>query len=537
MVSKPKVKWADDSVVQADTDLDTFIPPHQGWNYVTIENYLDWGDSYESGKWLLFVPDKQFVDAFRHLARLAGELKLGHSFKAMGRTEKDHPFCLYCPSYRDVPFIRKVAECLLKEGFIDSFGYLDRDGIRNIYFKPDEATSYKSRGVGESLTIFRFNNRNELYIKQFDEDFKPSWKFVDSKLGDDAFSSYEIYLDLKKDSGGDIKKYLASEMEEKPIETTNPVSKSIVPNEKIAENTFDRLLTDVAFASRFVYAGYEDLESIARARRLELMVAGNISETEAEDLIMGAQKKLGWGFPDLSTKYAVIRRITTGSSKLDEMLGGGIETQSITEFHGKKDTGKTQLAFQISVNTLLPEGKGGLNSQVIFIDADGTFNIQRISRLAKEQGLEPNEALEKIHVIRATNFNELTDSFGKAKKLLETDKIRLIVMDSFIPPFEATYPGTSQLAIRYSQIFRFLNELQKIADTKNIAVVITNQETPKGPKGGKLLGNQSVFRIRLTKKRGKNPTNIANLVDSPNLPNGKEEFIISDNGIVDVGMK
>jgi meiotic recombination protein DMC1 len=38
-----------------------------------------------------------------------------------------------------------------------------------------------------------------------------------------------------------------------------------------------------------------------------------------------------------------IIRLTTGSEKLNELLGGGIESQSITEVFGEFRTGKTQL--------------------------------------------------------------------------------------------------------------------------------------------------------------------------------------------------
>ena len=38
-------------------------------------------------------------------------------------------------------------------------------------------------------------------------------------------------------------------------------------------------------------------------------------------------------------------KITTGSKNLDAILGGGIETGSITEFYGEFRTGKTQLMY------------------------------------------------------------------------------------------------------------------------------------------------------------------------------------------------
>ena len=64
--------------------------------------------------------------------------------------------------------------------------------------------------------------------------------------------------------------------------------------------------------------------------------------------------------------------MTTGSSELDALIGGGIETMSITEIFGEFRTGKTQLAHTLCVTAQLPldmhgaNGKGGCcNAELI----------------------------------------------------------------------------------------------------------------------------------------------------------------------------
>ena len=47
----------------------------------------------------------------------------------------------------------------------------------------------------------------------------------------------------------------------------------------------------------------------------------------------------------------MVTKITTGSNALDEILGGGVETSSITELFGEFRTGKTQLAHTICVTS------------------------------------------------------------------------------------------------------------------------------------------------------------------------------------------
>lgn len=76
---------------------------------------------------------------------------------------------------------------------------------------------------------------------------------------------------------------------------------------------------------------------------------------------------------EIAQKRKNVIKITTGSSILDELLGGGIETMAITEAFGEFRTGKTQLAHTLCVTTQLPRDKKGGNGKVIYIDTEGTF--------------------------------------------------------------------------------------------------------------------------------------------------------------------
>lgn len=53
-------------------------------------------------------------------------------------------------------------------------------------------------------------------------------------------------------------------------------------------------------------------------------------------------------------------RCSTGSEKLDELLGEGTETQAITELIGEYGGGKTQICLKLSVMTQLPKDHEGL---------------------------------------------------------------------------------------------------------------------------------------------------------------------------------
>lgn len=58
------------------------------------------------------------------------------------------------------------------------------------------------------------------------------------------------------------------------------------------------------------------------------------------------------GFQSAASYYLVrqnIVHLTTGSSELDKLLGGGLETNSITEIFGEFRTGKTQICHTLCV--------------------------------------------------------------------------------------------------------------------------------------------------------------------------------------------
>lgn len=64
--------------------------------------------------------------------------------------------------------------------------------------------------------------------------------------------------------------------------------------------------------------------------------------------------------------YALVchRQVHTGSKQLDAILGGGVETGSITEFFGEFRSGKTQLMHTLCVTSQLSRESGGAEGRV-----------------------------------------------------------------------------------------------------------------------------------------------------------------------------
>ena len=289
--------------------------------------------------------------------------------------------------------------------------------------------------------------------------------------------------------------------------------------------------------------GFLTVEAIAAASVGDLKEAG-VGDAAALKLIKAAQKAAEIGFVtgiDVREKRKSVGRLTTCSKELNNLLGGGVETQAITELFGEFGSGKTQIAHQLAVTVQLPEEKGGLNGSTVYIDTENTFRPDRIEAMAIGLDLDPEEVLKNIQVARAYNSDHQMLLVEKAAEMAKEKNIRFVAVDSLTSHFRAEYNGRGELAGRQQKLNRHMHELQrKLADLHNIAVVVTNQVManpammfgdPTTPIGGHIVGHASTFRVRLRKSKGNK--RIARLIDSPNLPEGECVFEVTGEGVRD----
>jgi DNA repair protein RadA len=208
------------------------------------------------------------------------------------------------------------------------------------------------------------------------------------------------------------------------------------------------------------------------------MAACDIGEATAEKIIQSARSQLDMGFKsaaDILERRKEVGRITTGSKSLDALIGGGVETQAITECFGAFGSGKSQIGFQLAVNVQLPKSEGGLNSKCVFIDTESTFRPERITQLAQAKGLDSKKVLKNIFVAKAYNSDHQVILAEKIKDLMKEEKIGLVIVDSLMSHFRSDYSGRGELAPRQQKLNRHMHALQKLADTHNVAVYLTNQ--------------------------------------------------------------
>ncbi|MEM0216683.1 MAG: DNA repair and recombination protein RadA [Candidatus Bathyarchaeia archaeon] len=299
-----------------------------------------------------------------------------------------------------------------------------------------------------------------------------------------------------------------------------------------------------ATAQKLRELGFHTIEALAMATVKELEPAG-ISEKKALAIINAARSSIGISFiraNELLKMRQRVLRLTTGSKALDKLLGGGLETQAITEFYGEYGSGKSQICHQLCVNVQLPPEKGGLGGAALYIDTENTFRTERIVQMARHLGLDPEEVTKNIIYAEAYTSDHQMFLLENADEIIKENNVKLIIIDSLTAHFRSEYIGREMLASRQQKLNQHMHKLLKLARAFNAVAVVTNQVMAKpdmffgdaiSPIGGHIVGHTSHTRVYL-RKAPRGPVRIARLVSSPYLPEGEEVFKITENGVEDV---
>jgi len=299
-----------------------------------------------------------------------------------------------------------------------------------------------------------------------------------------------------------------------------------------------------ATAQKLRELGFHTVESLATATARELEPAG-IGEKKALDVISAARSSISLSFiraDELLKMRQSVLRLTTSSKAIDELLDGGLETQTITEFYGEYGSGKSQLCHQMCVNVQLPPERGGLNGGALYVDTENTFRTERIVQMAQHLGLNPEEVVKNIIFAEAYTSDHQMFLLENADKIIKENNVRLIVVDSLTAHFRSEYLGREMLAERQQKLNKHMHRLIRLARAFNAVAVVTNQVMAKPdvffgdavhPVGGHIVAHTSHTRVFL-RKSSRGPTRIARLVSSPYLPEGERVFKITENGVEDL---
>lgn len=295
-------------------------------------------------------------------------------------------------------------------------------------------------------------------------------------------------------------------------------------------------------------AGFYTVESVAYAPRKHLLSIKGISEAKADKLLQEASKLVRMGFRSATEIYQIrsnIVYVTTGCKELDNLLGGGIETGSITEIFGEFRSGKSQLCHTLAVNCQLPVAMGGAEGRCLYIDTENGFRPERLTAVAERYKISGDSVLDNVACARAFNTDHQTQLVIQASAMMTEARYALLIIDSATSLYRTDYCGRGELSERQQHLARFLRILLRVADEHGVAIVITNQVVAqvdgaasmfggdqKKPIGGHILAHSSTTRLYLRKGRGE--SRICKIYDSPCLPENEATFAIYADGVNDV---
>ncbi len=299
-----------------------------------------------------------------------------------------------------------------------------------------------------------------------------------------------------------------------------------------------------ATASKLRSAGIMTAEMLTVTPPKEIAEKTGIGFNTILSIVAAARKSLSIDFitaEELWKKRQGMLKCSTNSKNLDKLLGGGIETQALTEFIGEFGAGKTQICLTLSVTAQLPTDKGGLNGKVVYMDTEGTFIPERVFEIANALGLDAHETLGNVFLARTYNSNHQGFLIDHLPKFCSENNVRLVIVDSMIGHFRGEYIGRENLSERQQTLNSQLHQLLRLTEAFNLPVVVTNQVQanpaqffgdPNKPTGGNVMAHACTHRVFL--RKGGKGTRIATIIDSPCLPENKTRFKITQKGIEDV---
>lgn len=190
-----------------------------------------------------------------------------------------------------------------------------------------------------------------------------------------------------------------------------------------------------------------------------------------------------------------VKKVSSGSMILNNILGGGIPVGRIIEIYGPEASGKTSIALTTLANV---QKEGG---NCVFIDAEQAFDPV----YAKKLGVN----LDKLGY---SNLGIAESVFSLILKLILTDTVDFIVVDSvasLVPSAEIDAdPEKASVGTLARVMSKMIKQLLVPARQHNCTVVFLNQERDKigtfiptkETSGGKALKYYASQRIEINKK-------------------------------------
>ena len=212
--------------------------------------------------------------------------------------------------------------------------------------------------------------------------------------------------------------------------------------------------------------------------------------------------------------------ISSQIDSLDKIFSGGLQNGIITEISGLRGTGKTQFALQFAIEPL------SNNKKILFIDTTVEFRPERFLQMIQSRNLSPS-LLENLHVSRVTD----TQKQIEVLKSFEKDSFSLLIIDNVTDLFSFEYSKKEHLIEKNLNFGNYMINLSKLALSKNMPIIITNQILSYDEKNYERMHAQLENYVHQKIQLEKIKNNYACKVITPFIQETKFDYKITNSGI------
>jgi len=217
-----------------------------------------------------------------------------------------------------------------------------------------------------------------------------------------------------------------------------------------------------------------------------------VSNKKAQEIVNSAKEQLiGDQLPKPTTakdyEQFLDERIiwfSSGSKRIDEIVGGGFRSSSTVGLSGPQATGKTQMILTTITDCICNKGKYAM---LIETELD-TFDPKRPEQIAMARGWIDKYDPEKLIVVDAYKVKDVATQFYYYEVLYDMAKehdwdVGVIAVDSFTAMFQRKFKGRETFGDRKRELGRHLSFLEDMAKEFNATVMLTCQviEVPVSP--------------------------------------------------------
>jgi DNA repair protein RadB len=226
----------------------------------------------------------------------------------------------------------------------------------------------------------------------------------------------------------------------------------------------------------------------------------------------------------------VMDRLSTGIPSVDRLLGGGLDTDCLTELYGEGGSGKTLFCLHVAHRVARD------HRWVFYIDTEGVS----VDRLRSIAGAELDRVLKRLLLSTPADLEEQARAVSTACELAREGKrpVGLIVVDSGTAYYRLSLSGADEDDARQT-LSLGVADLVATSLQAHLPVLFTNQvwrSVRNGtlePLGGSFLNHAAKTILRFDRLPGARRRVV--LVKHRSLPEGSAEFRITSNGLESVG--